>query len=168
MQMTVSSGSIVISSPGLTDPWFEQSVILITQNNGEGSIGFILNKQFPRALHELEEFKDCKPIPLFTGGPVAADKIFFIHQCPDLIKNGKQIDVVNWMGGDFNQALQLVNTGRISSELIKIFIGYCGWDPGQLAAEIEEGSFISLDINQPNLLTSDTNDLWDNLANQKK
>ena len=40
------------------------------------------------------------------------------------------------------QVIEAINTRAADKEEIQIFIGYCGWDAGELEAELEEGSWI--------------------------
>jgi putative transcriptional regulator len=40
------------------------------------------------------------------------------------------------------QVIQALNTNKINQQEIQIYIGYCGWDLGELEAEVEEGSWI--------------------------
>lgn len=139
--MNSITGKLLVSSPDLTDANFEQAVIFITEHNEKGAIGFVVNKLFPRTLNELEEFKNSRAIKLYDGGPVDREHLFFIHRRPDLIKGGSPVIDTIYRGGDFKQVIHLLNQGILPDEDIKIFIGYCGWDPHQLEEEIEEGSW---------------------------
>ncbi len=140
--MDVSTGSIIISTPLLHATNFEQSVILITEKNVDGAIGFVLNKVFPKKFNELEAYKSSLPFALYHGGPVETESLFFIHNCPHLINGGTSIANNLFMGGNFNEAVQHINTKNISSSNIQLFIGYSGWNAGELEAEIEEGSWL--------------------------
>ncbi len=51
-------------------------------------MGFVVNKKYQRALNELEEFKHIRSFPLYNGGPVDQEHLFFIHKRPDLIGEG--------------------------------------------------------------------------------
>ena len=39
------------------------------------------------------------------------------------------------------QVIEAMNTNSVSDQQIQLFIGYCGWDVGELEAELEEGSW---------------------------
>jgi putative transcriptional regulator len=39
------------------------------------------------------------------------------------------------------QVIEAMNTKSINEEEIQLYIGYCGWDLGELEAEVEEGSW---------------------------
>jgi putative transcriptional regulator len=137
----MQTGTILNSTPLLNDTIFEDTTILITEYNEKGAMGFVINKQFDRKLNELEEFKHSISFPLNDGGPVDRGHLFFIHQRPDLIKEGVLIHKNIYLGGDFKTAVQLINDRTITQKDIKIFIGYCGWDVSELEEEIAEGSW---------------------------
>ena len=46
------------------------------------------------------------------------------------------------MGGNFKQAIAHINSGLLTEADIKIFIGYCGWDKGELEEEIASGNWL--------------------------
>ena len=139
--MKLKQGLFIHSTPMLNDTIFEQSVILITEYNEKGVLGFIINKSFGRMLNELEEFKHSLPFPIYTGGPVDQEHLYFVHQRPDLISEGKLIAEGMYLGGNFQQAVEAINNRTLTTADVKIFIGYCGWDGTELEAEIEEGSW---------------------------
>jgi putative transcriptional regulator len=64
-----------------------------------------------------------------------------LHKRPDLIEGGKPITNGLYVGGNMAQVIEAINTQGIHSPEIQLFIGYCGWDVGELEAEVEEGSW---------------------------
>jgi putative transcriptional regulator len=139
--MNISAGKILMSTASMDDPNFTSSVIFITDHNDEGAMAFVINKVFERPLNQLTEFISSPPFPLYNGGPVDTAHLFFIHRCQDLVAGGTHIINDIYLGGDFKQAIEHINQQRLSASMIKIFIGYCGWDAGDLEAEIAEGSW---------------------------
>jgi putative transcriptional regulator len=140
--MNICKGSIIISTPLLQESVFEEVVVLITEKNEQGAIGFIVNKEFPKKLNDLVAYSNSLPFSLYNGGPVATESLFFIHNCPNLIQGGTAINDTLFVGGNFNQAVQHINQKNITDNHIQLFIGYCGWDANELEAEIEEGSWL--------------------------
>lgn len=137
----MTAGTFLQGTSLLDDSFFEQALIFITEYNDKGAMGFVINKLFPRKFNELEEFKTSIPFPLHDGGPVDREHLFFIHRRPDLIKDGTPISGNICLGGDFKEAVWLINNGTITGKDIRLFIGYCGWDDQDLEAEIAEGSW---------------------------
>jgi putative transcriptional regulator len=134
-------GFYIKSTAALIGSFFENTTILLVQHNEEGSIGFVTNKSFEKSLHELIEYNHIKPFPLMDGGPVDREHLFVLHNRPDLIDGGKQINNGLYLGGNMEQVIEAINTRVTNKQEIQLFIGYCGWDVGELEAEVEEGSW---------------------------
>ena len=135
------AGIYLNSTAALNGSFFEHTTILIVQHNEEGSLGFVTNKSFGKSLHELIEFNHAKPYPLMDGGPVDREHLFVLHSRPDLIKGGEQIPNGLYLGGNMEQVIEAINSGAANQQEIQVFIGYCGWDEGELEAELIEGSW---------------------------
>ena len=140
----LKAGVYIKSTEELMGSFFEDTTILIVKHNEEGSVGFVTNKPFGKSLHELIEFNHSKPFPLMDGGPVDRDHLFVLHKRPDLIEGGELISNGLYMGGNMEQVIHAINTNGAKQDQIQLFIGYCGWDLGELEVEVEEGSWISL------------------------
>jgi putative transcriptional regulator len=162
-EMNINSGTFLISTPALQDSIFEKTIIFIAEYNEQGSLGFVINNVFPRTLNELVEFKHSKAFPLFDGGPVEKEGLFFLHRRADVIEDGKPVTNSVYMGGNFKQAVTCINNSSIQPNNIKLFIGYCGWNAGELEAEIAEGSWLILDVDIATVFEQDTTLLWKKL-----
>ncbi len=139
-------GRVLISEPFLPGNFFNRAVILLVAHSRKGSVGFILNKkvdlQIQGYISGFEEFE----ADVFMGGPVSTDSIYFIHRRADLIPGSIHVlDDIHW-GGDFNELKRLVNLGIITRGEIRFFLGYSGWDAGQLEREIRENSWLVDDV----------------------
>ena len=137
----LKAGIYIKSTASLIGSIFEHTAILIVKHNDEGSIGFVTNKSFGKSLHELIEFSHAKPFPIMDGGPVDRDHLFVLHKRPDLIVGGEKLNNGFYLGGNMDQVIEAINTIGLNEQEIQLFIGYCGWDLGELEAEIEEGSW---------------------------
>lgn len=134
-------GRYIIATSVLINTYFEAAIIFITEHNENGAIGYITNQPYPRRFNELVAFIDSPPVLLYEGGPVEHEKLFFIHRRKDLVSDSILVSDNIYIGGNFTNAVQLINTGNFPLSDFKLFIGYCGWDAGELEAEIAEGSW---------------------------
>jgi len=137
----LKAGIYIKSTAALTGSFFEHTTILLVKHNEAGSIGFVTNRSFEKLLHELIEFSNTKPFPLMDGGPVDREHLFVLHKRPDLIDGGEKISNDFYLGGNMAQVIEAINTRGATQQEIQFFIGYCGWDVGELEAEVEEGSW---------------------------
>jgi putative transcriptional regulator len=139
--MDLFAGTYIKSTELLNGSIFENTTLFIVQHNEEGSLGFVTNKPFGKSLHELVEFNQSKPFPLMDGGPVDREHLFVLHKRPDLIDGGEIVVNGFYLGGNMQQVIEAINTNNINEYEMKIFIGYCGWNKGELDAEVDEGSW---------------------------
>lgn len=160
---TIQAGTVLISAPTLEDPNFDKVVIYIAEYNQQGALGFVVNKVFERSFNELAEFRHSKPFPLYVGGPVEKEKLYFIHRAPGSIKEGALITDGVYLGGNFTQAVQYLNTAGDAENNIRLFLGYSGWDANELEAEINEGSWLPVQASATTLFQTPENLLWEEL-----
>lgn len=143
-KIDLQKGRLLLSEPYLADPNFERTVILLTEHNEDGSVGFILNK--PSESHVSEVMEDLRGLdaPIFIGGPVQQDTMHFIHCYPDL-EDAIELEQGVYWGGNFDQLLTKVEAGEFLVSEIKFFLGYSGWSPDQLREELKLNSWIVSD-----------------------
>ncbi len=161
--MNIKAGTIIISTALLNDTNFEKVAIVITEHNEKGAVGYVFNQPFPRNFNELEEFKYSVSVPLYAGGPVQTDMLYFMHCRPDLVEGGDLVAADVYMNGDFKKAVQMLNNGTLSIHEVRLFIGYCGWDAGELEAEIEEGSWEVTNAPIDLVFAASVTELWQKL-----
>ena len=135
-------GKLLIAEPSLTgDVSFNRSVVLLAVHNSEGSVGFILNKPLNYSMNDLVE-EILVPFPVYNGGPVEQDNLYFIHKVPHLISNSVEISDGIYWGGDFETTVALINQQKINQNDIRFFLGYSGWASLQLDQELLSKSWI--------------------------
>jgi putative transcriptional regulator len=139
--MNLQPGIFLKSTAALDDTVFAGVTIFIAEYNAGGALGFVVNRRFGRSLNELQEFRHSPAFPLYDGGPVDKEHLFFLHRRPDLVEDGIAISDHVFYGGNFKQAVTGINNGSLSENDCKIFVGYCGWDAGELESELAEGSW---------------------------
>ena len=107
----------------------------------------------------MDVFKDFDA-PVYLGGPVAKNQIFFMHTLGDLIPNScKIMDGLYW-GGDTDTLNALIEQGIADKGNVRFFLGYSGWEPGQLVNELERNSWAVCHANTKTLLNTPTEQLW--------
>ena len=159
-------GSLLIAEPTLKDSYFNRSVVLIVEHNNEGTVGFILNKQIDVDLNGLvRDFEDIET-QVFFGGPVNKDNLFFIHSFGKDIEGAMLIAKDLYWGGDFTMLKDILKKDKSNLKKARFFIGYAGWDPGQLALELEENSWIVKSSFEEGILNQAPKNIWkDTLRN---
>lgn len=118
-----SRGKILISEPFLRDATFGRSVVLLIDHTEEGSMGLIINKQLPIFVNDIiKEFKYIENIPLYKGGPIATDTLFYLHTLAD-IPGAIPISKGLYLNGDFDEIKKYILQGNKVDRYIRFF-----WD----------------------------------------
>jgi len=157
-----TKGSLLVSEPFVLEEIFDRSVILLVQHHLEdGSLGFILNQKTAARVSDVLNSVAFQDFPLYLGGPVAQDRLFFIHRCNDRLEGGVLIAKDIYWGGDMENLYSLVQDKIIQSHEVKFFLGYAGWEPNQLQKEIHQNSWAVHNNYSPLLaLKEDGEALW--------
>lgn len=158
-----TTGTLLIAEPFLKDPNFMRAVVLMCkQSADEGCFGFVLNKLYERTFDELMPEMEGFEIPVYIGGPVQMDTLHYIHQYPELLPESQQItDDIYW-GGNFETLKALLRNQEIEPEKIKFFIGYSGWESGQLEDELKEKSWLTVSSTRNIVFETPMDDIWKN------
>jgi putative transcriptional regulator len=161
-KLAPEKGRLLIAEPFMDDPYFKRSVVLLTEYNKDGAFGFILNKPLDITINDTMEDFPLFDAPIFMGGPVQSDRLFYIHTQGEFIEGSVKIKDNLYWSGNFNQLKQLIKDQQIFPHEIKFFIGYSGWGNEQLTEEIESESWIISDDNSNEICSFNNVDLWKN------
>lgn len=137
-----AQGALLISEPFLLDSYFKRAVVLIGEHDQHGTIGFILNKPTDVNINDAVEDFPSFSVPLYFGGPVETDTLFYIHTIGEKLEGAKEIVKGVYWGGNYDQLKFLIDTGQVKENQIRFYAGYSGWEPKQLDIEIKEKSWL--------------------------
>ncbi len=140
--ITPARGRLLISEPLMGDFYFGRSVVLLAEHNEEGSFGIVVNKPVAQKFNDIVKgFPDFDG-NLFIGGPVETDSLFYIHSLGDLIEGSLEIGGGLYWGGDIEIVRELMLLKKATSKNIRFSVGYSGWSPNQLEAELKRNSWV--------------------------
>jgi len=161
-------GRLLLSAPEMEDPNFYRAAVLLIEHSTQGAMGLILNQPTHTSLTEiwdqvddeqLENIACDRPDPVFLGGPCEG-LLSAIHQSEEI----GQIEIEQ--GLYFTTAATLLqDLIEQDAEPVRFFVGYAGWGPGQLEAELEHGGWL-LAANDAQTTFSDPKELWANTLRQ--
>ncbi len=160
------TGQLLIAMPQMPDPRFARTVILIADHDAEGAFGLAVNRPIgQRAIADLLRAMDEDAagaqgsLTLFAGGPVQPTVGFALHSgeyrsdhtttvTPDLAISSPHV------------VLRDVAAGRGPRKLL-LAVGYAGWAPGQIEAEIERGGWAQALPTEALVFDMDRAEVWD-------
>lgn len=144
---TPMAGRLLLATPGLVDPNFARTVVLLLAHNEEGALGVVLNRPggllvsevLPRWSHLA-----APPEAVFIGGPVQPDTALCLGATPD-----------GWRTVDVDEDPDTSGVSRI-----RLFAAYAGWSAEQLAGEIDSGGWYVVDSLPGDPFCETPEELW--------
>lgn len=132
-------GALLIAEPFLREGYFCHAVIcLVEYSHQSNTMGIVMNKPTKYVLSDIiPDIYSHNDFTVYCGGPLSCDRLYFIHTLGNVIPNSQKITDGLYIGGDFNTVIELINQHNVSSSQIRFFLGYSGWDKGQLENEIK-------------------------------
>ena len=162
-------GRLLVATPMLDDPNFDRSVVYMVEHHDEGALGLVLNRPSGEELVDpLEGWVTAQSAPstVFSGGPVEPDALIALARLEHRVTAGStDDDDANYLApltGEIASADLAADPALVIGQInaLRVFRGYAGWEPGQLEAEIESGSWIVVDSETSDVFTEDPEDLW--------
>lgn len=155
-----TKGKILISEPFLIDYYFKRSVVLLAEHNEDGSFGLILNKPVELQLSDIVKDFPSFDTPIYLGGPVKTDSLYFIHTLGNEIDDSMEISEGLFWGGDIEVVKELITIGKIETGEIKFFVGYSGWVSKQLEGELARNSWLVANMKARDVMHSNPDKMW--------
>ncbi|HWE74524.1 MAG TPA: YqgE/AlgH family protein [Stellaceae bacterium] len=161
--MSTLTGQLLIAMPQMEDKRFSRSVVFMCAHNAEGAMGLIVNKtveqlSMDELLMQLSiEGDGFNRAPVHFGGPVEAGRGFVLHST-DYTEEATLVvgDVGLTATMDILRAI-----GRGAGPHQKFFaLGYAGWGPGQLDAEIQANGWLTVPSDNALLFDETNTDKW--------
>jgi len=160
-------GKLLIAGPGLLDPNFWRTVVLVIEHTEDGALGVVLNRPSEttvgEAVPQLEELVDLGD-QLFIGGPVQPSSVIVLAQFEDpddaALIAFEDVGVLGAGSSPEDGPVSGVRTGRA-------FVGHSGWGPGQLDGELERGDWILESARLPDAFTAEPVALWSEVLTRK-
>lgn len=151
--MDPARGRLLVATPGLADPNFASTVVLLLEQGAEGALGLVVNRPTPLPVAEvLPEWADAvtEPRVIFRGGPVQAEAVIALGRVPGVPAAQQVLPGVAPV--DLRE--------HASADRLRVFAGYAGWSPGQIEAEVAAGGWFVVAATPEDLTTRDPDGLW--------
>ena len=162
--MEPHAGEVLLSEPTMNSLHFGRSVVLlIDHSEEEGTFGLIMNKPLRIKLNEVVDVFNDYDAPVYLGGPVSDNQIYYVHTLGDLIPDSCKIMEGLYWGGNSEVLNTLIEQGIADKNNVRFFLGYSGWDKGQLANELEGNSWAVGKATSHLLFHTPSDQLWKTL-----
>ena len=162
----LGSGSIfLVARKDLPDPFFRDTVVLVTNNAGGAPVGVIINRPTDVTLSRL--FPDFERLrtrteKVFFGGPVRKQELVFVFRAPSPPEDSIAVLEGVYMSSDLELLRGLLAREK-PDEGLRVYAGYSGWAPGQLENEISRGDWHLVKADAATLFTKRPETIWQEL-----
>lgn len=153
---------LLVAHPGLMDPNFLHTVVLIVEHDEEGALGVILNRPLPLTLEKVSEEGDLQysgdsEATAWRGGPVDPQRGIILVQGGLPEPEDTVVDLTHFVSHRKDLLEQLLAEPEAR---FRLFLGYAGWGPGQLDGEIAQGAWTRRPVHGDWLMHPDPSGLW--------
>jgi putative transcriptional regulator len=158
-------GHLLLAGPGLVDPNFWRTVVLLGEHSDEGALGVVLNRAsettVSEAVPELAELAEGMGA-VHLGGPVQPSAIVVLADFVEPEEAGSLVlESIGFLPSEVDPA----TLGELRRA--RVYAGYAGWGPGQLEGELAEGSWIVEPAIPEDVFTDDPDGLWSAVLRRK-
>ena len=162
---TSLSGKLLVAMPGMRDPRFAKTVIYMCAHNDEGAMGLVINKvleslTFPDLLTQLgiDATDVGERISVYFGGPVESGRGFVLHSADYVQEATMLVDDGVALTATVDILRAIASGGGPRRHLLAL--GYAGWGPGQLDAEILANGWLHAPADDALVFDEDLESKW--------
>ena len=164
--MTLEKGIFLIAAPALRDPNFRQTVVLLCEHGPEGALGVVVNRptamSISEALPQVPVLEGQRHV-LFAGGPVQTNQVMLLYRLSQVPANSHPVFDGVCLGGDLD-VMERILTETQGREAFRAYLGYSGWGPGQLEAEMKTGSWITMPADPTVVFEKEPTKIWSDVV----
>jgi len=140
----LAAGKFLVASPDISDEAFARTVILLVRYDQRGTAGLILNRVSPIPVAQALKGLSNAPAgagPVYLGGPVGQTAVLALLRSRSTPAGARRILEGCQLISDADLLNKQLGAG-VTSENLRIYLGYTGWAAGQLEREIEAGEWL--------------------------
>lgn len=160
------AGQCLVATPVIDSGCFQKAVIYMFAHTAEGAAGLIINQPLElihysaliEGMNLSQENAAGGELPVYFGGPVERNRGFVIHST-DYVRDFTLVR---------GPELAVTASSAIVSDIVAgrgpkhaaLVVGSAGWAAGQLEAEIEANSWITVPASAALMFTTDSELKW--------
>ncbi len=156
------TNTFLIAVPGLRDPGFSRTVVLICDHSKDGAFGLVINRILLSSFLPLRNSFDINELstdmPVYYGGPVKPEQGYVLYESRHSYYPSIKIHD-NLILTTARDVLSDIGSGKGPEKFIFI-LGFSGWAPGQLERELMEDSWLIAPSDNRIIFDTPVNDRW--------
>jgi putative transcriptional regulator len=157
---------LLLAMPQLSDPNFSRAVVLMIEHSAQGSFGLVVNHPSPIRASELLESLEMiwqgeDSAVVWAGGPVSPSTGWVLHEPVTVAQPGQGTIEITSSISLSTSPDRLRAIASQPPRNIRLLLGYSGWGPGQLEAEMARGAWLHAAAEPDLVFDTPANDMWD-------
>jgi putative transcriptional regulator len=156
----------LLSMPQLTDPNFNRAVVLLCKHSEDGAFGLVVNRPLLTSgtvtVNLDPPVSTDRELQIWVGGPVEPHRSWIlVGREPDEDEEMRGMRVAENLYLSTSPDLLRRLLEPSPPPLARLIVGYAGWGPGQLEAELDESSWLISDVDRDLLFNTPSDKLWE-------
>jgi putative transcriptional regulator len=156
----------LLSMPQLTDPNFNRTVVLLCKHSEEGAFGLVINRPLLTSgtvtVNLDPPVSTDRELQIWVGGPVEPYRSWIlVGQEPDEAEDLRGMRVAGNLYLSTSPDLLRRLLEPSPPPMARLIVGYSGWGPGQLEAELDESSWLISDVDRDLIFKTPPDRLWE-------
>lgn len=167
------AGQLLVATDDMRDPRFVETVIYIVKDNSDGTLGLVINRPLAKGpIDDLLKGFGAEPkqsereVVVHYGGPVSGLQGFVIHTDDVTLESSVRVKDGLAMTSDIKM-IEAIASGK-GPEQFLIMLGYAGWAPGQLEAEIKNNAWFVVPADKTLIFDKDTEKKWQRAMDRRQ
>jgi len=160
------AGKLLVAMPGIGDPRFNRSVIMMCAHDSEHAMGVVVNK--PKSDITLSDVLGHLGLEaegsvaeriVLDGGPVRPDRGFVLHSEDFIAGNATQV-VAPGIRLTATRDVLIAVAGEHAPRRFVLALGCSGWGAGQLENELKRNAWLVVDAHDAIVFDDSHEDKW--------
>jgi putative transcriptional regulator len=164
--MTSLAPSFLMSMPQLMDPNFSRTVVLLCKHSEDGAFGLVVNRPLTtsgRVVVDLDPPVSVdRELKVWVGGPVEPQRSW-------MLASGEMVHAEDFAGMPIIEGLALTTSPHLLRRMLepeppanaRLVVGYSGWGPGQLEAELEASAWLIGEVDAGLIFNTPAEQMWE-------
>src|SRR5262245_15436029 len=152
--------------PQLVDPNFKRTVVLLCRHNEEGALGVVVNRPVVTTgrvvVHLDPPVATDRELEVWIGGPVEPERSW-------ILVGDEAFEEAQFARVSISPGLYLSTSPVLLQRLLapnppgrtRLIVGYSGWGPGQLEAELEASAWLMSDVDRGLIFDTPPEQMWE-------
>jgi len=158
----LAPGKFLVANRHVGGPHFHQSVVLLVEYGATGAVGLVLNK--PTGLELSQLLPDVEALrgrhdEAFLGGPVGHQFMMLLFRSEEPPADSHRVTGNVHFSGSFETLRKVVEASTPQSPF-RAYIGYSGWAPMQLEAEVSRGDWLIVQADEKAIFEVSPERVW--------